>query len=63
MAAIASADFDYVRTLVCQSAGIVLDHGKEYLVESRLLPLARRAAAAVDRGGRRACCAKAPTRI
>jgi chemotaxis protein methyltransferase CheR len=40
--AIAAADFDYVRTLVCQSSGIVLDHGKEYLVESRLGPLARR---------------------
>jgi len=42
MAAIASADFDYIRTLVCQTSGIVLDHGKEYLVESRILPLARR---------------------
>ncbi|HXE57028.1 MAG TPA: protein-glutamate O-methyltransferase CheR [Gemmatimonadales bacterium] len=36
-----AADFDFVRTLVRQHAAIVIDPGKEYLVESRLAPLAR----------------------
>ena len=40
---IAPATFDYVRTLIRDEAGIVIDPGKEYLVESRLQPLARRA--------------------
>ncbi len=35
------SDFDYVRELVRRQSAIVLDPGKEYLVESRLLPLAR----------------------
>jgi chemotaxis protein methyltransferase CheR len=35
-------DFEFVRELVRQEAGIVLDAGKEYLVESRLAPLAKR---------------------
>lgn len=39
---ISAPDFDYVRTLVCDQAGIVLENGKEYLVESRLGPLAKR---------------------
>jgi chemotaxis protein methyltransferase CheR len=34
-------DFEYVRELVRESAAIVLDPGKEYLVETRLEPLAR----------------------
>lgn len=38
---IAAADFDHVRTLVRQRSGIVLEPGKEYLVEARLLPLVR----------------------
>jgi chemotaxis protein methyltransferase CheR len=38
---IAAADFDFVRNLVQGQAGIVLEPGKEYLVESRLQPLAR----------------------
>ncbi|MGE3177745.1 MAG: protein-glutamate O-methyltransferase CheR [Vicinamibacterales bacterium] len=33
--------FDYVRDFVKNEAGIVLDAGKEYLVESRLAPLVR----------------------
>ena len=36
------ADFDYVRNFVRESAAIVLEPGKEYLVESRLYSLARR---------------------
>lgn len=34
-------DFDYVRTYVFDQAGIVLENGKQYLVESRLLPVAK----------------------
>lgn len=33
--------FDYVRTLVYTQSGLVLEPGKEYLVESRLQPLAQ----------------------
>lgn len=40
---ISSSEFDFVRTLVRREAAIVLDTGKEYLVEARLLPLARSA--------------------
>jgi chemotaxis protein methyltransferase CheR len=36
-----TADFDYVRSLVHEQAAIVLEPGKEYLVESRLFTLAR----------------------
>lgn len=35
-------EFDYVRSLVLEGSAIVLDPGKEYLVESRLTPLATR---------------------
>lgn len=35
-------DFDFVRLLVCDQAGIVLDAGKQYLVEARLGPLTKR---------------------
>lgn len=37
-----SSDFDFVRTFVAARAGIVLETGKEYLVETRLQPLARK---------------------
>jgi chemotaxis protein methyltransferase CheR len=40
--AISQAEFDIVRTLIRTDAGIVLEPGKEYLVEARLGPLARR---------------------
>ena len=36
------ADFDYVRNFVREQAAIVLEPGKEYLVESRLQTLARK---------------------
>ncbi len=36
-----TADFDYVRDVVRKNSAIVLEPGKEYLVESRLTPLAR----------------------
>lgn len=35
-------DFEYVRALIHERAGIVLEEGKEYLVESRLSPLAEK---------------------
>lgn len=38
---ITTADFDYVRDFVRQKSAIALDPGKEYLVESRLGPLAK----------------------
>ena len=37
-----SADFDFVSSLVLKRSAIVLEPEKNYLVESRLLPLARR---------------------
>ena len=51
---ITTAEFDYVRDFVRAKSAIVLDPGKEYLVESRLGPLAKQAgfesiAALVDR--------------
>ncbi|MBL9201897.1 MAG: protein-glutamate O-methyltransferase CheR [Opitutaceae bacterium] len=36
------ADFDYIRAYVREQAAIVLEPGKEYLVESRLFTLARK---------------------
>lgn len=38
---ISAPDFDYVRNVVRQNAAIVLEDGKEYLVEARLTPLVR----------------------
>ncbi len=39
---ISPADFDYIRDFVKRRSAIVLDDGKEYLVESRLLQVARK---------------------
>jgi chemotaxis protein methyltransferase CheR len=39
-------DYDYIRALLKQRSGLVLSADKQYLVESRLLPLARRVGAA-----------------
>jgi chemotaxis protein methyltransferase CheR len=39
---LAAADFDYIRDVVRRHSAIVLEPGKEYLVESRLVPLARK---------------------
>ena len=38
---IATVDFDFISTLVRERSAIVLEQGKEYLIEARLLPLAR----------------------
>jgi len=35
-------EFNYIRRLVLEQSAIVLEEDKGYLVESRLLPLARR---------------------
>jgi chemotaxis protein methyltransferase CheR len=40
---VSAADFLYVRQLVRQESAVSLDDGKEYLVETRLAPLAERA--------------------
>jgi hypothetical protein len=42
-----ATSFDWVRALVHKESAIVLQPGKEYLVEARLLPIAR------QMGGRR----------
>jgi chemotaxis protein methyltransferase CheR len=39
---ISTPDFDYIRTMVREQAAIVLETGKEYLVEARIAPLAIR---------------------
>ena len=39
---LAAADFDFVSDVARRSAAIVLERGKEYLVETRLTPLAQR---------------------
>ncbi len=36
-------EYDYLRRLLRERSGLVLSHDKQYLVESRLMPLARRA--------------------
>ncbi len=47
---IATTDFDYISTLVRQRSAIVLETGKEYLIEARLLPLARERGASTVSG-------------
>jgi chemotaxis protein methyltransferase CheR len=37
------ADYDYLRRLLKERSGLVLSADKQYLVESRLLPVAHRA--------------------
>jgi len=37
-----AAEFDYIRRLVLEQSAMVLDDDKQYLAESRLMPLARR---------------------
>src|SRR5690349_5096228 len=43
---LSQADFAFVATLVRKEAAIVLAPGKEYLVEARLIPVARQVGAA-----------------
>src|SRR5262249_6162505 len=44
-ATVTPADYDYLRKLLKERSGLVLSTDKQYLVESRLLPLARRVGA------------------
>ncbi|MDX6215546.1 MAG: chemotaxis protein methyltransferase CheR, partial [Frankiales bacterium] len=39
---VGASDFDYIAQLVWRRSAIVLEPGKEYLVESRLTPIVRR---------------------
>src|SRR3954462_13611194 len=41
MAGMTAEDFDYVRELVRSRCALVLEQGKQYLVETRLAPLVR----------------------
>lgn len=43
MTTMSAADFDFISSVVRKDSAIVLEKGKEYLVESRLLPVARSA--------------------
>ena len=38
---VSKSDFDYIRKLVLDNSAIVLEEGKEYLVESRIGPVAK----------------------
>ena len=38
---ITASEYDYIRKLIQKSAGIVLEDGKEYLVEARFTPIVR----------------------
>src|SRR5438876_659145 len=40
--ALSTVDFEYLQSLLRQKAALVLESGKTYLAEARLLPLARR---------------------
>jgi len=42
MSTITASQFDHLRAMVQRESAIVLEPGKEYLVESRLAPIARR---------------------
>ena len=42
-------DYDYLRKLLKERSGLVLSADKQYLVESRLTPLARKAGVAIAR--------------
>ncbi len=39
---LSQSEFNFIRRMVLEQSAIVLEEGKEYLVESRLLPIARR---------------------
>ena len=45
-AVVTPLDYDYLRKLLKERSGLVLSADKQYLVESRLLPVARKAGAA-----------------
>jgi chemotaxis protein methyltransferase CheR len=46
MSTMSAADFEFISTVVRKDSAIVLERGKEYLVESRLLPVARQSGSA-----------------
>ena len=49
-------DFEYLRKLLKERSGLVLSADKQYLVESRLLPIARKAAVDGLAGLGAGCC-------
>ena len=60
---LAAADFEFVRKLLRESAAIVLDDGKGFLVEARLTPVARAEGHADVAALVRALRAGAPSRL
>jgi chemotaxis protein methyltransferase CheR len=57
-----TSDFDYIRDVVRRQSAIVLEPGKEYLVESRLVPLRARRASSPSPPWSRACAPTRPAR-
>ena len=56
-------DYDYLRKLLKERSGLVLSADKQYLVESRLLPVARKARPRQShRAGRQAQARRTPSR-
>ena len=57
-----ATSFDWVRALVHKESAIVLQPGKEYLVEARLLPIARQLGHRPTSASSSSRCAAGPTR-
>ena len=55
-------DYDYLRKLLKERSGLVLSADKQYLVESRLLPVARKAGSRASASWCRSSRAPAPSR-
>ena len=54
-------DYDFLRRVLKQRSGLVLSADKQYLVESRLLPIARKAGLSTSASSWRRCNAAIAT--